>query len=88
MARTIMLVLIGKRRESAVAVQKVLTDYGCYIKTRLGLHEASETVCSEEGLLFMELIGESEKHQELFGRLKEIKCVSVRLEDMSVESCG
>ncbi len=87
MAKTIMLILVGKRRESAVAVQKLLTDYGCYIKTRLGLHEASETVCADDGLIILELVGDAKKHDELFAALKKIPCLQVKLERLSVENC-
>ena len=39
MKKQILLILIGSRKESAVTVQKVLTAWGCMIKTRLGIHD-------------------------------------------------
>jgi aspartate ammonia-lyase len=33
------------REEHAAEAQKVLTEYGCNIKTRLGLHEVNENLC-------------------------------------------
>ena len=35
----IMAVRVDKRETTAVEVQKVLTEYGCSIRTRLGLHD-------------------------------------------------
>lgn len=87
MAKNIMLVLVGKRRESAVQVQKLLTDYGCYIKTRLGLHDASESVCSEDGLIILELVGDPAKQQELFTALKKVPCLNVKLETLAIDNC-
>ena len=43
-------------------VQKVLTEYGRYIKTRLGLHETSSDYTSPNGLLLLELIEQPEKN--------------------------
>ncbi len=88
MARDIMLILVGKRRESALQVQKMLTEYGCYIKTRLGLHEASDTVCAEEGLIVLEMVGDQTKHKELFEGLKKVPCLHVKLESLAVENCS
>jgi len=88
MAKTIMLILVGKRRESAVAVQKLLTDYGCYIRTRLGLHDASETVCADDGLIILELVGDPAKHRELFTALKAVPCLQVKMETLSIGNCS
>lgn len=52
---TIMAIRASKRREIADALQGVLTEYGCNIKMRLGLHQAGD-VCSEEGLILLQLV--------------------------------
>lgn len=52
--RTIMGIEIGHREEDALKVQKLLTDHGCSIKTRLGLHEAAGNQCSSSGLILLE----------------------------------
>lgn len=64
----IMVIKIGSRRTKAPEVQEVLTKFGCTIKTRLGLHEAGD-VCSEEGILILQLVGEKE---EMFGLEKAL----------------
>lgn len=55
--RTIMGIEIGHREEDALKVQKLLTDHGCSIKTRLGLHEAAGNQCSSSGLVLLEFVG-------------------------------
>lgn len=54
----VMSLLVNNRRENAIELQKVLTKSGCIIKARLGLHEAGE-MCSDEGLIILQLIGNS-----------------------------
>lgn len=57
---TIMGVRLDNRLETAVEFQKVLTKFGCIIKTRLGLHEVSEQKCAHNGIILMELTDDSE----------------------------
>lgn len=87
MEKTIMLIMVGSRRDTAVEVQKLLTEYGCSIKTRLGLHTANANQCSEDGLIVLELVGNQSSHDELYNKLAELKCLSVKLERMKLENC-
>ncbi|TDS32295.1 hypothetical protein [Halanaerobium congolense] len=73
---TIMAVLIDKRTDAAPEVQKVLTDYGCLISTRLGMHESSS--CEEEGMIILDLVGSKEEVSELEAALTEIGGVNVK----------
>jgi len=76
--RTIMAILVGKREKAAVEVQKLLTEFGCYIKTRLGLHEGAGESCSPSGLIILELVGSESKHQELCQKLNFIDGVKAK----------
>ncbi|MCB2195467.1 MAG: hypothetical protein KQH79_06385 [Bacteroidetes bacterium] len=58
-------VLITDRKKEAGKVQQVLTKYGCSIKTRLGLHEATDDVCNTSGLLLLELTGDISEMEKL-----------------------
>jgi hypothetical protein len=78
MERKVMLILVSSRKESAEMVQKVLSGWGCFIKTRLGLHDDVLENCSESGLIFLELRGESEKLDEMERKLNLIKGVQAR----------
>ena len=66
-------VVITDRQKEAGEVQKVLTKYGCSIKTRLGLHEASNENCSNEGLILLELIGDYKDMDNLEAALQKIE---------------
>ena len=49
---------VQDRMHHAQRVQEILTDYGCSIKTRLGLHEVSDNFCAPSGMLLLEMVGE------------------------------
>jgi hypothetical protein len=82
--KTILLILIGKRKQAAVQVQKVLTGWGCMIKTRLGIHTGVLDNCTDDGLVILELVGEREKMDELARKLSLIKDVAVQLVDLNL----
>ncbi len=82
--RDVLLIIVDQRNDSAVAVQKTLTAWGCMIKTRLGLHDGTMDNCSETGLIFCELAGDPEKHDELNRKLNLIKGVSSKLVSLEI----
>ncbi len=69
---------ITDRVQHVPSVQNVLTDFGCYIKTRVGLHDASENYCSPNGLIILEMVGDEEKIQEFVSTLTFIPGVDVK----------
>jgi hypothetical protein len=84
MKKSILLVLVGKRKEEALKVQQILTGWGCMIKTRLGIHDGVLDECSDSGLVILELVGEDEKKQELTRKLAVLPGVSSKLIDLEV----
>ena len=52
---TIIGIGIENRKETAIKVQDVLTEYGCDIKTRLGLSDYKEKECSYKGLILVDV---------------------------------
>lgn len=69
---------VGNREEDATKVQSLLTEYGCSIKTRLGMHEAGN-LCSSMGLIILEFVlGREEKVIALETELKKLESVKVR----------
>lgn len=79
MSKTIMGIQLQQRHETAIGVQNLLTKYGCFIKTRLGVHQASEDACSETGLIILEFMDNSDKEaNELEKELNGIKSVVVK----------
>ncbi len=81
----IMGVLVTNRLVEATKAQEILTKYGCNIKTRLGLHETSETFCSRTGLLILELVGEKSIWDSLENELNAIEGISVKHMDFKYE---
>ncbi len=75
---TILGVSVYDRVKEAGEVQKVLTAYGCSIKTRLGLHEVSDDNCSKSGLIILELFGDKEEMVKLETNLSSIEGVQVQ----------
>ncbi len=59
-------------------VQHLLTEYGCSIKTRLGLHEAGQGFCSPNGLLILEMVGPHQPCEELAAKLTQVEGVEVQ----------
>lgn len=81
MESNFMIVKISKRTAKAPEVQAVLTKYGCSIKVRLGLHEAGD-VCSDEGILFLQLTGEKDEMKELEKTLKKMEGVQAKMVEL------
>ena len=79
----IMAILINKRTNEAPDVQEVLTEYGCIIKARIGLHETD--TCSEEGLIILKLKGDIEDIKNLKENLNSITGVKVKKIELGFE---
>ena len=84
MNKNVLLVLIDHRKDSAVNVQKILTTWGCLIKTRLGIHDGVLDNCSDTGLIMMELVGDKAKQEELTRKLGVLPGVSAKLVEMTL----
>ncbi len=84
MAKTILVALLNHRRGSAVEFQRVISEFGCIIKTRLGIHDGVLDRCSDEGLIMLELVGDRSQANELQAKLDGLKGVATRLVDISV----
>ena len=69
---------IANRNEQVTAVQSCLTEFGCNIRTRLGLHDAGACGCSKDGLIVLELVGDTNQCETLVTSLKKLPGVSVQ----------
>ncbi len=72
----IMGILLDKDHDTVVAVQKILTSYGCNIRTRLGVNETFFGVPS--GLIILELRGDLLQRRKLEEDLQKLPKVHVR----------
>jgi len=66
---TIFDILLNQRNDTAPKFQEIITRYGCNIKTRIGLHNVSDNVCSSSGIILLETIG---KEQDIIKLEKEL----------------
>lgn len=85
MEKTLLVILVDCRKKSAVKVQHILTDWGCMIKTRLGIHDGLLEHCSESGLIILELVGEKDKRDELARKLELLEGVKTQLVELSIK---
>lgn len=69
---TILGIKLNQRTNNALALQEVLSKYGCSIKTRIGLHPFEEGVCSATGIILLELAGDDTEKENLEKELKTI----------------
>ncbi|NCD42026.1 MAG: hypothetical protein EOL88_08040 [Bacteroidia bacterium] len=71
-------IFIGDRQKEALEVQRILTRYGCNIKTRIGLHEVNEAYCSSGGLILLELTGDLKEQENLITSLEAVHNIQVK----------
>jgi len=73
---TIMAILVDKRTDAAPEVQKVLTEHGCVINNRLGIHESS--TCADEGMIILDITVSDDEVDQLKNELRSIEGVKVK----------
>ena len=69
---------VTNRLKNAADVQKVFTEYGCNIKTRIGLHDVDANVCSPSGVVLIELFGSDDEATAMMAKLSEVEGVQVQ----------
>jgi hypothetical protein len=69
---------ITDRVKHAPDVQKVLTEYGEYIKTRLGMNDMVADRTGPAGLILLQMVGEEERADAMMRKLKRIRGVDAK----------
>lgn len=69
---------VTNRATNAHELQKIFTQYGCNIKTRVGLHHVSDDVCSPNGLILLEMWGDRSLCDELVQRVSSLGGIDVQ----------
>ncbi len=69
---------VTNRADQVPQVQKLLSEYGCNIKTRLGLHQVDAVACSSRGLILLEMFGDPAVCRELKVKLSKLGGVEVQ----------
>ena len=73
-----MIAIIGitleNRIDEAVKFQEIITGYGCYIRTRIGLHPVGEYSCTNHGIILLEV---TDKVNEIYDVLSRRYSVQI-----------
>ena len=74
---TIIGIKVNNRLQNVLYVQEILTNFGCVIKTRIGLHEEINGQCSPKGLILLEIIDDL-KAIEIANALCDIEEIEIQ----------
>lgn len=74
---------MDNRIGNAANLQKVLTQNGCKIKARLGLHEVSEDLCATDGLIILQPFGEKAEIDQLVKEINALDGIKAKLIDLN-----
>lgn len=69
---------VTNRMKEAPKLQQLMSEYGCYIKTRIGLHEVQEDFCSENGIILLELFGDMKMKDEFEAKLNALEGIEMQ----------
>ena len=75
--KTIIGIKLSNRSEKSQQLQDILSDYGCIIRTRIGLHDVDCGKCGENGIILLEVIND-ELVPELQKKLCSIDCIEIQ----------
>jgi hypothetical protein len=75
---TILGIKLFNRTNAAVDFQKILSKHGCSIKTRIGLHAVHDGICSTDGIILIEFIGNIDELKKFEEELKELENVEIQ----------
>ena len=73
---------VDHRHSNALNLQKTLTEFGCNIKLRVGLHETGEDFCSDDGVILLQVCGEPETIREMLDAFDKLDGVKAKLMEL------
>lgn len=76
--RIVLGVHLANRTTEAPPFQEIITQYGCNIRTRIGLHDVADGYCSTAGLILLDMIGDEDRINELEMKLKAFDGLDVQ----------
>lgn len=72
MAQTLIIgINVPSFAKNSCEIQKVFTEYGCSIRTRIGLHDVAEGLCSPSGIILVEFISGETSADEMIAKLRK-----------------
>lgn len=72
-------ILQENRVETATKVQEILTQNGCNIRFRLGLHDAGLETCSNNGMILLQICGSQADAEKMLSEIKAVPYVKAKL---------
>ena len=77
---TIVGICLPQRIETASLFQEILSKYGCYIRTRLGIHNLENSICAPDGVIILDVVADNDVIESMSSELRKIE--SLKLEIM------
>jgi hypothetical protein len=74
----ILAVHVTDRMKKVPTVQKLFSEYGCYIQTRLGMHEVSDEYCSPNGIVILQMVGGEKVATTLAKKLNAVRGIEAK----------
>ena len=74
---------VDHRHSNALNLQKTLTEFGCNIKLRVGLHETGEDFCSDDGVIMLQACGDKETIGKMMDAFNNVEGVTAKLLDLN-----
>lgn len=74
---------IAHRVSNAVKLQQMLTEYGCNIRMRVGMHETGGDFCSDDGIIMLQACGDQGDIDRMIADLSALDGVKAKLIDLN-----
>jgi hypothetical protein len=71
-------IYVRDRIKEANRTQKLLSEYSSVIRTRLGFHEVSESKCSRNAMIIIEMKDNGKQSKEFIEKLQAIGGIEVK----------
>ncbi len=78
MSEIIIGIHVSSRLDQVPDVQGILSKYGCNIKSRIGLHEATDTICSPAGIILLQIFGGESVAKDLLNDLNDLEGINAK----------
>ena len=69
---------VTDRVKTAVDLQKLFTEFGCNIKTRVGLHDVDANSCSATGVILLEVFGGNDVATDMMNKFNAVDGVEAQ----------
>ncbi|MEA4853441.1 MAG: hypothetical protein VB082_04080 [Christensenella sp.] len=73
---------VSHRTHNSLKLQQLLTEYGCNIKMRVGLHETSEEYCSDDGLIILQACGGKDLIERMVASFSKVEGVTAKMMEL------